>query len=88
MLRLAVSNQPTANLHHRVGEGLGLLLRQIMSGIDDAMLVLRHGHAGVLCGAAGFERVDRAIDRHRRYFDRGLLGQAVFERLKCRVAGL
>ena len=50
------------NLYHRVGEGLGLLLRQVMSRIDDAVLVLRHEHARVLCGAAGFQRdLDRLV---------------------------
>lgn len=83
-----ISDQPIANLHHRVGEGLGLLLRQIMSRIDNAVLVRRNEHAGMLCGAAGLERVDGAIDRHRRHFYRGLLCQAVFEWLQRRVAGL
>ena len=82
------SGQPTANLHHRVGEGLGLLLRQVMSRIDDAVLVRRDKHSGVLCSAAGLERVDRAVDRHRGHLHRGFLRQTVFERFQRRIARL
>src|SRR5262249_15612304 len=47
-IRSANSGQPIANSDHRVGEGMRLLLRQIMSHIDDAVLVQRDEHAGVL----------------------------------------
>ena len=62
-----------------------LLLGQIMTRIDHAMLVRSYKHRGVGRGPAWLERVHCTVDRHRRYLNDGLLRQAVFEWLQLRI---
>jgi len=88
IIRVSFQKEPITNLDYRVGEGLGRLLRKIVSRIDDAVFMQPDKHAGVLCGPTRLERVGRAVNRHRRHLHRGLLRQKVFERLQRRVARL
>jgi hypothetical protein len=85
---VSFQKEPITNLEHRVGKGLGRLLRKIVSRIDEAVFVQPDKHAGVLCGPTRLERVGRAVDRHRRHLHRGLPRQMVFERLQRRIARL
>ncbi len=48
-----------------------------MSRVDNVVFVQTDEHAGVICCASGLERVGRAIERHRRHLDGGLLRQSV-----------
>ena len=45
---LTFQKEPITNLEHRVGEGLGCLLRKIMPGIDDAVFMHPDKHVGVV----------------------------------------
>ena len=50
ILRVSLQKEPITNLDYRVGEGLGRLLRKIVSRVDDAVFMQPDKHAGVLCG--------------------------------------
>ncbi len=80
--------RPIANLHDRLGEILRRLLRQIVACVDDAVFMPTDEHAGMGRSPAGLQRVVRAVDRHCRRPDRGLLCKPVFERLQRGVARL
>ena len=49
IIGVSFQKEPITNLEYRVGEGLGRLLREIMSRIDDAVFMQPDKHAGVLC---------------------------------------
>jgi hypothetical protein len=53
IIGVSFQKEPITNLEYRVGEGLGRLLRKIMSRIDDAVFMQPDKHAGVLCGPPG-----------------------------------
>jgi hypothetical protein len=72
---VSLQKEPVTDLEYRMGKGLRLLLRKIVSCIDDAVFMQPDKHAGVLCGPTRLERVVRAIECHRRRLDRGFLGQ-------------
>src|SRR6266404_4426987 len=61
IIRVSFQKEPITNLDYRVGEGLGRLLRKIVSRIDDAVFMQPDKHAGVLCGPTGLERVAPSI---------------------------
>jgi hypothetical protein len=88
IILVSFQKEPITNLDYCVGEGVGRLLRKIVSRIDDAVFVQPDEHAGVLCGPTGLERVGRAVDRHRRHLHRGLLRQKVFEMFQPGIARL
>ena len=46
IIGVSFQKEPITNLDYRVGEGLGLLLRKIVSRVDDAVFMQPDEHAG------------------------------------------